>query len=171
VINGMTGDSVSPTIYSIGHSDHEIDRFVDLLRRHGVDILVDIRSQPYSRWVPAYNRDALRPAVEAAGLTYLFMGEALGGRPADPSLYHPDGRPDYERIAATPAFQDGLEALARLAASATVAIMCSEADYHDCHRARLITPHLLALDLPVVHILPDGRTVDAGPEFKQLELF
>ena len=168
----MTGDTASPTVYSIGHSDHDVDQFIALLQRHRVDTLVDVRSQPYSRWVPAYNRETLRPALEAAGLTYLFMGDALGGRPADPSLYDPDGlQPDYERIAATPAFQAGVEALARLAESATVAIMCSEADYHDCHRARLITPSLLALDLHVSHILPDGRTVDAGPEFKQLELF
>lgn len=165
-------DELSPTIYTIGHSDHNLEDFVDLLQRHGVDTVVDVRSQPYSRWVPAYNRETLRDALQAAGLTYVYMGEPLGGRPTDSSLYGTDGTvPAYERIAATPAFQAGLSALMRLADQAHAVIMCSEADYHDCHRARLITPSLLALNAHVVHILPDGRTVDAGPEFKQLSLF
>jgi uncharacterized protein (DUF488 family) len=168
----MTSESASVTIYTIGHSDHELDRFVALVRGQGVDTVVDVRSQPYSHWVPAYNRETLRGALEAAGLAYVFMGDALGGRPGDLSLYDSDGLvPNYERVAATPAFQEGIEALVRLAGEASVAILCSEGDYRQCHRARLITPALLALDVRVTHILPDGRTVDAGPELKQLTLF
>jgi uncharacterized protein (DUF488 family) len=168
----MTSKGELPTIYTVGHSDHEVDGFVALLQGRGVDTVVDVRSQPYSRWAPAYNRETLHGALEAAGLTYLFMGEALGGRPGDPSLYDPGTLvPDYERVAATAIFQEGIEALVGLARRATVVIMCSEGDYHQCHRARLITPSLLALDVAVTHILPDGRTVEAGPEFRQLSLF
>jgi uncharacterized protein (DUF488 family) len=168
----MTSDGESPTIYTVGHSDHDVDDFVALLQGHGIDTVVDVRSQPYSRWVPAYNRETLHGALEAAGLTYLFMGEALGGRPGDPSLYDPGTLvPDYERVAATAVFQEAIEALIELARRETVVIMCSEGDYHQCHRARLITPSLLALDVVVTHIMPDGRTVDAGPEFRQLSLF
>jgi uncharacterized protein (DUF488 family) len=168
----MTSDSAEITIYTIGHSDHDLDRFVALVQGQGVDTVVDVRSQPYSHWVPAYNRVTLRGVLQAAGLAYVFMGEALGGRPADLTLYDPDTQvPDYEQVAATPAFKAGIEALVRLASEATLVIMCSEGDYHQCHRARLITPALLALDVRVTHILPDGRTVDAGPELKQLALF
>ena len=152
--------------------DHDVATFIGLLQRRGVRALVDVRSQPYSRWVPAFNREALQGGLQEAGLTYVFLGEALGGRPADPALYNGEGQvPDYDRIAATPAYQAGLTALLRLADQASVVIMCSEADYHACHRSRLITPSLLALDVRVIHILPDGRTVDAGPEFTQLSLF
>lgn len=168
----MTSDNESVRVYTIGHSDHDLDRFLALVQGQGVDTVVDVRSQPYSHWVPAYNRETLRGALEAAGLAYVFMGESLGGRPADLSLYDSDGLvPDYERVAATPGFQEGIEALVHLAGQATVVIMCSEGDYHQCHRARLITPALLALDVHVTHILPDGRTVDAKPELKQLSLF
>jgi uncharacterized protein (DUF488 family) len=168
----MTSDGALTTIYTIGHSDHDLDHFVALVQGQGVDTVVDVRSQPYSHWVPAFNRETLRGALEAAGLTYVFMGDALGGRPGDLSLYDSDGLvPNYERVAATPAFQAGIEALVRLAGEATVVIMCSEGDHHQCHRARLITPALLALDVRVTHVLPDGRTVDAGPELKQLALF
>ena len=168
----MISDRVSPTIYTVGHSDHDIDDFIALLQSHGVDTVVDVRSQPYSRWVPAYNRETLQGALEAAGLTYLFMGEALGGRPGDPSLYDPGTMlPDYDRVAATAVFQEGIEALIELACRASVVIMCSEGDHHQCHRARLITPSLLAAEVKVIHILSDGRTVEAGPEFRQLSLF
>jgi hypothetical protein len=171
--SGMTAESgLAPTIYTIGHSDHELERFVELLQRHQIDTVVDVRSQPYSRWVPAFNREALQGGLQEAGLTYVFLGEALGGRPADPALYNGEGAvTDYDRIAAMPAYQAGLTALLRLADQASVVIMCSEADYHACHRSRLITPSLLARDVRVIHILPDGRTVDAGPEFTQLSLF
>jgi uncharacterized protein (DUF488 family) len=102
------------------------------------------------------------------------MGGTLGGRPSDPSLYHSgqaEKSPDYERIAETPSFQAAIEKLLRLAQDDTVVMMCSEGDYRHCHRAQLITPSLLALDVRVIHIQPDGRAVEARPESKQLSLF
>ena len=91
----MTPDD-SPVIYSIGHSDHETEAFIALLRRHGVSTLVDVRSQPYSRWIPQANRETLARALQGSGLAYVFMGDSLGGRPEAPSLYLPGGQPDYE---------------------------------------------------------------------------
>jgi uncharacterized protein (DUF488 family) len=175
----MTIAPGQPVLYSIGHSDHQLADLIALLQRHGVTTLVDVRSQPYSRWVPQANRETLARALEESGLTYLFMGDSLGGRPPDPTLYKADpaqsdpaaARPDYGRLAATPAFQTGLERLLDLAHTATVAMMCSEGDHRHCHRSLLITPHLLARDARVVHIRPDGTTVEAQPEPKQLSLF
>ena len=166
-------------IYTIGHSDHSTRDLIALLKRHRIACVIDVRSQPYSRWVPQANRETLARALEEAGLTYLFMGDSLGGRPSDPTLYEPDpadgdpvaARPDYDRLAATPAFQTGLERLLDLARTASVAMMCSEGDHRHCHRSLLITPHLLARDVRVVHIRPDGTTVEARPEPKQLSLF
>jgi uncharacterized protein (DUF488 family) len=158
-------------IYSIGHSNHELEALVALLQRHGVTTLVDVRSQPYSRWVPHMNREPLAQALQAAGLTYVFMGDSLGGRPARPSLYGPEGEPDYERMAATRDFQAGLERLLELAHTGVVAMMCSEGDHTQCHRHKLITPRLLEHGVRVLHIRPDGETVEARPEPKQLSLF
>jgi uncharacterized protein (DUF488 family) len=170
----MTSAPDPPSVYSIGHSDHEPEVFIALLRRHGVTTVVDVRSQPYSRWVPQANREVLAHALEEAGLTYVFMGETLGGRPSDGSLYDAEGEagsPDYERMAATPAFQAGIERLLELAGDGTVAMMCSEGDYRHCHRSLLITPSLLERGARVIHIRPDGETVEARPEPKQLSLF
>ncbi len=166
----MTPDD-APVIYSIGHSNHETGAFIALLRRHGLSTLVDVRSQPYSRWVPQANRETLARALQAAGLTYVFMGDSLGGRPATPSLHKPDGEPDYERMAAAPAFRAGLERLLELARADAVVMMCSEGDYNQCHRSKLITPQLLELEARVIHICPDGETVEARPEPRQLSLF
>jgi uncharacterized protein (DUF488 family) len=172
----MTADTI---LYSIGHSDHESETFIALLRRYGVATVVDVRSQPYSRWVPQANRETLAQALKRAGLTYVFMGDVLGGRPADASLYEPaednetpNGiQPDYERMAATPTFRAGIQRLLTMAGSTTVAMMCSEGDFRRCHRALLITPSLLEQGARVIHIHPDGDTSEAQPEPKQLSLF
>jgi uncharacterized protein (DUF488 family) len=166
----MTASTNSPIIHSIGHSDHEPGSFVALLQRHGITTLVDVRSQPYSRWVPHFNRETLVQTLTETGLTYLFMGDTLGGRPSDDSLEAGE-HPNYDRIAATPGFQAGVGQLLELARTNTVAMMCSEGDYRQCHRTLLVTPELLARGARVIHIRPDGDTVEAHPELKQLALF
>jgi uncharacterized protein (DUF488 family) len=118
--------------------------------------------------------------LKDAGLSYVFMGDALGGRPDDASLYEAteaDGdtpssiQPDYERMAATPTFRAGIRRLLTMAGSTTIAMMCSEGDFRRCHRALLITPSLLQQGARVIHIHPDGNASEAQPEPKQLSLF
>lgn len=162
----------SIVLFSIGHSNHEIDAFINLLRKYDVTTVVDVRSQPYSQWVPVFNRKKLGRALRSAGLQYRFRGEQLGGRPDDRSLFEPGGqRPDYDRMAKTPEFQEGIEQLIALAQEAMIAFMCSEGDYRQCHRHHLITPELLKRGVTVMHILPDGRAVEAELPAKQLSLF
>ena len=158
------------TIYTIGHSDHSLEQLVALLGRHGVRVVVDVRSQPYSRWTPQFNYDTLKLGVERAGLSYVYLGDLLGGRPNNPALY--DGEhPNYARMAASEAFREGLTRLQALARARVTAILCSEGDYHKCHRGLLITPTLLSRGTRVLHIAPDGTLEDAQAEPKQLTLF
>lgn len=160
------------TIYSIGHSDHDVETFVALLERFGVEILVDVRSQPFSRWVSHFNREALAHAIQDAGLRYVWLGETLGGRPTDASLYDGESeRPNYDRMRTTAEYLTGIDDLLALARQGTVAMMCSEGDYRRCHRTLLITPTLLDRDVRVVHVLPNGRTVEATQAPEQLSLF
>ena len=157
------------TIYTIGHSNHTSEKFVALLVQHGIACLADVRSQPYSRYNPQFNREALKHAVEAAGIRYAFFGESLGGRPDDPSLYDEGKeRPTYSRQRETPLYRDGVARLAALAAEVTTAMMCSEGDPESCHRTLLITPSLLDLGLDVQHIYPDGHLEKAEPPLEQL---
>ncbi len=142
-----------------------------LLQQHGIALVVDVRSQPYSQWVPQFNRENLARDLRAAGIRYAFMGNALGGRPTDRTLYDPgEDHPNYARLASSPDYLTGIEQLLQLAANERVAIMCSEGDHHKCHRGLLITPTLLARGARVLHIAPDGTLVDAQAEPKQLTL-
>jgi uncharacterized protein (DUF488 family) len=159
-------------IHTLGHSNHTTAAFVDLLRRHGITLVVDVRSQPYSRWAPQFNRETLARDLQDAGLAYRFMGDALGGRPADPALYDSgQERPDYQRVEQTSAYQAGIDQLLDLAGIEQVAVMCSEGDHRRCHRHLLITQTLLGRGVRVLHIQPDGTTVEAELEPRQLSLF
>lgn len=159
-----------PTIYSVGHSDHEIEEFIELLSRFEIEILVDVRSQPYSRWVPQYNRETLASSIEDVGLRYIWLGDSLGGRPKDDSLYE-DERPNYERMRKMADYLAGIDDLLILVRQGTVAIMCAEGDHRRCHRTLLITPTLRERDVAVIHIQRDGRTVEATDDLEQLSLF
>jgi uncharacterized protein (DUF488 family) len=126
------------------------------LSQHEVKVLVDVRTAPYSRYCPQFNKAKLQRAVETAGLRYCFAGQTLGGKPDDDGLQKEDGTPDYDKIAASECYQEGLRWLEALAAEARVAIMCSEADPAKCHREKLIARSLRARGIDVVHIRPDG---------------
>jgi len=159
-------------IYTIGHSDHTTTTFVDLLRQHGITLVVDVRSQPYSRWAPQFNRELLARALQEASIGYQFLGDALGGRPTDPALYDPGQEyPNYPRVEQTPAYQAGIDRLLDLARAGRVAVMCGEGDHRHCHRHLLIAQTLLARGVRVLHIQPDGKTVEGQLEAQQLSFF
>jgi uncharacterized protein (DUF488 family) len=159
-------------IYTVGHSDHTTAAFVDLLRRHEITLVLDVRSQPYSRWAPQFNRETLARDLQDAGIAYRFMGDALGGRPADSTLYDPgQERPDYQRVGQTPAYQTTMDQLLDLAGTEQVAVMCSEGDHRRCHRHLLVAQTLLERGVRVLHIQPDGTTVEGEQVPQQLSLF
>lgn len=159
-------------IYTLGHSTHATEAFIALLQQHGIETVVDVRSQPYSQWTSQFNREPLRDDLQRAGIRYEFMGDVLGGRPRDPALYDPgQTRPNYRRMEETATYQAGIERLLALTEEATVAMMCSEGDHRECHRHLLITQTLLARDIEVYHIQPDGTTVEGQAEAEQLSLF
>jgi uncharacterized protein (DUF488 family) len=144
-------------IFTIGHSNHSIDRLLDLLRLHGVGVLVDTRSRPYSKFVPHFNHEALRQSVVAAGFQYLYLGRELGGRPDDNDFYDRDGRVLYERLAESDSFRQALARLVRGIETYRVAILCTEEDPRNCHRRLLITRELRKLSVEVDHVRGDGR--------------
>jgi uncharacterized protein (DUF488 family) len=152
------------TIYSVGHSNHAAEEFVALLREHGVELVVDVRSSPYSRYVPQANRQALATTLEAAGIAYRWAGDRLGGKPGGEVA-------DYDELRDSVAFREGVAELVALAAERTTAMMCAEGDHRRCHRHKLITPALLDRNVRVLHIQPDGTLVDEAQEPKQLSLF
>lgn len=158
---------MTDTLLTIGHSNHPADVFVRLLDEHAVTVLVDVRSAPYSRFHPQFNRAALAGTLAAAGIEYVFLGGALGGRPADPGLYD-DGRVRYERVASTAAFRDAVEQVAERAGRDRLALMCAERDPLACHRTLLVAPALEERGARVAHILADGALETHGDTMDRL---
>lgn len=148
-------------LYTIGHSNAESEVFTALLQHYEIELLVDTRSQPYSRYTPQFNRETLKATLNSAGIAYAFMGDSLGGRPAGEQFYFPSGKVDYDLLEQAEFYQAGLEKLLELAAECCVAFMCSEADYHHCHRYNLITRTLVKRGIAITHILHSGESVDS----------
>jgi uncharacterized protein (DUF488 family) len=146
-----------PTLYTVGHSNHSEEKFLDLLQQHGIEVLVDVRSQPFSRYSPHFNDSHLRRSLRDAGIQYLFMGDTLGGRPEGDEFFDEAGHALYHRIAESPAFLAGIERLQRGAAEHRVAIMCSEEDPAICHRHLLVARVISGRGIGVLHIRGDGR--------------
>jgi len=151
-------------IYTIGHSNHDILDFLRLLKKHGIGVLVDVRSDPHSRYAPQFNKTELQRSVEAAGMQYRYSGAYVGGKPKDAALYTNSGKPDYDRLASTEQFQKELKAIVEIAAKKTVVLMCSEADPNACHRERIIAEVLRSWDVKVTHIMPDGRAGEVAQQ-------
>jgi len=144
-------------IYSVGHSNHELERFLALLRENEIEVVVDVRSNPRSRFAPHFNREALERSLGNQGIEYLFLGAELGGRPAGDEFYDDDGHVLYSRVAETEAFRSGIERLVSEGRRARIAAMCSEEDPTTCHRRLLVARVLTELGVHVVHIRGDGR--------------
>ena len=142
-------------VLTVGHSNHTLEAFLALLKQHEVTALADVRSAPYSRFNPHFNRKALSASLAGGGTAYAWLGRELGGRPDDPACYE-DGELRYDRLAQTALYREGIERVLRGAAEHRLALMCAEKDPLHCHRALLVSRSLADEGLEVAHILADG---------------
>jgi uncharacterized protein (DUF488 family) len=147
---------LSTMIHTVGHSNHPLAHFLQLLQGQGVTLLADVRSTPYSRFNPQFRKDPLASALAEAGIEYLFLGEELGARSKDKACYE-HGRVSYRKLAATDLFRQGIDRLLDAAKTRTVAVMCAEKDPLDCHRTILVARELVKRGEPVAHILASGE--------------
>lgn len=142
-------------VHTVGHSTHAIGAFIGLLKGAGITAVADVRSSPFSRHMPWFNRPELKNALAEAGIAYSFLGRELGARPEDRSCYR-DGTARYDLIARTELFARGLDRVLEGAAKYRIALMCAEKDPLDCHRNVLVARALAARGAEIRHILPDG---------------
>jgi uncharacterized protein (DUF488 family) len=143
-------------VWTVGHSNHELDDFAQLVSSEQIECLVDVRSFPYWRYTPHFNRDQLEGAMTRRGVRYLFMGEELGGRPTSEDHYDAEGRALYGPMAEEESFRTVLERLVEGARRYRIALVCSEGDPQDCHRRLLVGKVLADQGIELRHILPDG---------------
>ena len=161
-------------LFTIGHSNHSLERFIRLLEDNGVMTLVDVRSAPYSRYNPQFNKESLESTLPQHDIQYAFAGNYLGGRPADPACYKSHQLPaegadylhevDYPEVMKREWFIKGIERLLELADEQTTAILCSEENPAQCHRHHLIAKYLMAKypEVNVRHIRGDGTVFGAA---------
>ena len=143
-------------VRTIGHSTHSMDVFLGLLQQHSVTAVADVRSAPFSRFNPQFNKDALEGSLNSHGIKYVFLGRELGARSDDPACYE-NGRVQYVRLAQTELFKSGLERVMSGSREHIVGLMCAEKEPLECHRTLLVARALVEHDITVDHILADGK--------------
>lgn len=182
----MQAQTPSP-IWTIGHSTMSSDDFVALLRANDIDVVVDVRTSPYSRFASQFNKLDLDDTLRRRGIEYRYEGHRLGGRPSDPTCYRSGEMPDhaaredflklvdYEEVKRKDWFQEALDEVMELASLQHLALMCSEENPLDCHRHRLIGSALDDRGIEIRHIRRDGTVTTATfsrqPDFMQTSLF
>jgi uncharacterized protein (DUF488 family) len=146
-----------PVVYTVGHSNHDIEVFTGLVKDNGIESLVDVRSSPYSKYSAHFNKDKLEAYLGRQGIKYEYMGDRLGGMPSDESFYDGSGHVLYSRIAESEEFKEGVARLLEKIAQSRVALMCGEENPDECHRRLLIGRVLFERGVKVAHIRGDGR--------------
>jgi uncharacterized protein (DUF488 family) len=144
-------------LFTIGHSNHSLEHFLELILAYRISAIADVRSTPYSKYSPQFNKDELESALREANIDYLFLGRELGARRSEDSC-HIDGQVKYDQIAQLPTFQRGLERILQGIKHYRVALMCAESDPITCHRTILVCRELKRIrpNLEITHILGDG---------------
>lgn len=142
------------SLYSIGHGNKTLEEFIQELKAFNIEYVIDVRSKPYSKWNPDFNRENLKNELEEKLINYSFKGDALGGRPEDPSCYSFEGKIQYDKLKTKDFFKNGLERLVNAnKKNVPVAIMCSESKPTECHRSKLIGRELMNKSISINHII------------------
>jgi uncharacterized protein (DUF488 family) len=145
------------TFFTLGHSNHPIEKWLDLLRQHDIQVVVDTRSSPFSKYTPHFDKALMQRALEGAGIRYLYLGAELGGRPANPDYYDASGRVLYGRLRDDPDFQAAIARLETGIERFRVALICGEENPAHCHRRLLIGRVLTERGHTMLHLRGDGR--------------
>lgn len=152
----MTQNSNSQKCFTIGYGDYPIELFLYFLQKTGIDTIIDVRSSPYSKFNPYFNRDNLENSLKRNNVGYRYMGDQIGGRYSNPNLLFPDGTVNYQKVRNTEIFQDGINQLISIISSGKkIALMCAEKEPERCHRFVLISRVLQSKGVNVIHVLPE----------------
>lgn len=156
-------------LYTIGHSNHTIEKFIKLLKQHEINCVVDVRSNPYSKYNEQFNRENIKRKLNQNGIYYIFMGEEFGARRKEKELYTIDGYLDFEKTVKSSNFLKGVERIKEgLKKNFNIAIMCTEKNPIDCHRNIMIAKYFFDIGYEVKNILENGEIVDQQEITRQL---
>ena len=159
--NSTPANSAQPTLFTIGHSNHTLEKFIGLLKQHHITAIADVRSIPFSRFNPHFNREALEASLRRANISYVHMGQQLGARRDEPECFV-GKQANYELVAQLPSFRAGIDRLLAGSQHQRIALMCAEKDPITCHRTVLITRAFRHAAITVTHILDSGQIESAA---------
>lgn len=143
-------------VYTVGHSTLPLADFLEVLACNEITVLADVRSSPYSRFNPQFNKESLKEELQAQGILYGSLGKELGARSDDPSCYS-NGQVQFDRLAETKLFESGIERIRNGASQYRIALMCAEREPLECHRTILVARELEKCDVEIRHILSSGQ--------------
>jgi uncharacterized protein (DUF488 family) len=144
--------------FTIGYGNYPIEQFITVLQKISIDVIIDVRSSPYSRFNPHFNREKLENSLREDNVDYWYMGNKIGGRYSHPNLLFPDGTVNYRKVQDTEKFQEGINDLLSIISSGKkIALMCAEKEPERCHRFALISPVLQSKAISVIHICHDMK--------------
>jgi uncharacterized protein (DUF488 family) len=144
-------------IYTIGHSNITQESFIEILKQFKIKLVIDIRSSPYSKFVPHFNRENIKKAFKENSVKYIFLGDYIGGKPKNLEYYQ-NGKVNYELIAKSEHYKEGIDKIIELNKNNDLVLMCSEENPYNCHRHHLITQTLVKYGLEVIHIRKERET-------------
>ena len=151
-------------IFTIGHGNRNIEKFISLINQYQIEVVVDVRTLPYSRFHSQFRQANLKASLENARIKYVFLGNELGGRPTNPELYE-QGELSYSRIKETELYKSGIQKVLDLVnQNIKVTLMCSESNPNECHRKHLIEDDLIKLGIKVFHIDKVGSIENCNPQ-------
>jgi len=152
-------DKLKNTIYTIGHSNLDSDEFTSLLKKNSIDVIADVRSQPYSKFHPQFNKEFLEKSLLQKGIQYVFMGKEFGARRDETSCYV-NGKVSYQRVWELPLFKKGIDRIKKGVNKYNIALMCAEYDPKMCHRTILVGRFIEKIGITVEHILKNGDVIN-----------
>jgi uncharacterized protein (DUF488 family) len=160
----------NPVIYTIGHSTHQIDFFLELLNKYSVNCIIDVRSVAASSYNPQYNKEPLSNFLKKNNITYLHFSEEFGARHSDPDLLDEEGKVDFEKVRKSYSFKNGIERIWQgLEKNFVISLMCSESEPFDCHRFSMVSIALEKEGFDVKHILKD-KSIKSNAQLENLLL-
>lgn len=153
----MKNDNINkPIIYTIGHSNHDINYFLEMLNKYEINCIIDIRSVPSSRFNPQYNQTNINRFLNENGVEYLHLPKEFGAWKSTPELLDSDGILDFEKVIESKSFKNGLEIIKNcISKGLRISLMCSEHDPLSCHRFSLVSIGLENVGFNIMHILRD----------------
>lgn len=146
--------------FTVGHSNHDAGHFIDLLKAHKINCLVDVRSSPYSKFTSQFNKETLGAELKKEKVLYVYLGNKLGGRYLDSGLLYPNGVVNYNKVMQQEEFCVGINnVIGNIRKGLKIALMCAEKNPLDCHRFLLVARALSNKGVKVKHILENGEIV------------